>query len=66
MIDGTLSRVNFTTIMNDDSKEFKYGTYDDDYAAVLKPYITNLNLCKGEVKCDKALAFAKRMQQKCT
>jgi len=66
LIDGTLSRVNFTTIINDDSKEFKYGKYDDDYATVLKPYITNLKLCKGEVKCDKALAMAKRLQQKCT
>jgi len=66
LIDGTLSRVNFCTIINDDTKEFKYGEYDDNYAEVLKPYITNLNLCKGEIVCDKALAMAKRLQQKCT
>jgi len=66
LIDGTLSRVNFCTIISDDSKEFKYGNYDDSYAEELKPYITNLNLCKGEVNCPQALAMAKRLQQKCT
>lgn len=66
LIDGTLSRVNFCTIINDDSREFKYGDYDDQYAAELKPYITNLNLCKGEVNCPQALTMAKRLQQKCT
>lgn len=66
LIDGTLSRVNFCTIINDESKEFKYGDYDEQYAAELKPYITNLNLCKGEVSCPQALAMAKRLQQKCT
>lgn len=66
LIDGTLSRVNFCTIINDESKEFKYGDYDDQYAAELKPYITNLNLCKGEVSCPQALTMAKRLQQKCT
>jgi len=66
LIDGTLSRVNFCTIISDETKEFRYGTYDEKYAADLKPYITNLNLCKGEVVCDKALAMARRLQQKCT
>ncbi len=66
LIDGTLSRVNFCTIINDESKEFKYGDYDEQYAAELKPYITNLNLCKGEVTCPQALTMAKRLQQKCT
>ena len=66
LIDGTLSRVNFCTIINDESKEFKYGDYDEQYAAELKPYITNLNLCKGEVSCPQALTMAKRLQQKCT
>jgi len=66
LIDGTLSRVNFCTIISDDSKEFKYGTYDEQYAADLKPYISNLTLCKGEVNCPQALSMAKRLQQKCT
>jgi len=66
LIDGTLSRVNFCTIITDESKEFKYGEYDEQYAAELKPYITNLNLCKGEIVCPQALAMAKRLQQKCT
>ena len=65
LIDGTLSRVNFCTIFADDTKEFKYGKYDEQYAAELKPFITNLNLCKGEVVCEKALAMARRLQQKC-
>jgi len=66
LIDGTLSRVNFCTIINDDSKEFKYGEYDEKYAEELKPYITNLNLCKGEVNCPQALSMARRLQKKCT
>jgi len=65
LIDGTLSRVNFSTIISDETKEFKYGEYNDQYAAELKPFITNLSLCKGEVVCEKALAMARRLQQKC-
>lgn len=65
LIDGTLSRVNFCTIVNDETKEFVYGEYDSQFATELKPYITNLNLCKGEVSCPKALEMAKRLQKKC-
>lgn len=65
LIDGTLSRVNFCTIINDETKEFVYGDYDEQYAAELKPFIANLNLCRGEVSCTKALEMARRLQKRC-
>lgn len=66
LLDGTLSRVNFCTIVNDPTKPFVYHKYEDNYAATLKPFITNLNLCKGEVKCPQALAMAERLQKRCS
>ncbi|MCQ2344392.1 MAG: hypothetical protein MJ002_05655 [Paludibacteraceae bacterium] len=65
MIDGTLSRINFCTILRDNSQDFLYGTYDDDYANLLKPYITNLNLANGEIVCQQALDLAKSLQKRC-
>jgi len=66
LIDGTLSRINFCTIISDETKEFKYGNYDEQFSTELKPYITNLNLCKGEVTCKEALDMAERLQKECT
>jgi len=65
MVDGTLSRVNFCTIIPDKSKPFVYGKYDDNYADTLKPYITNLNLANGHIECKQALDLAQKMQEKC-
>ncbi len=65
LIDGTLSRVNFCTIINDETKDFVYGDYDEQFASELKPFIANLNLCKGEVSCNKALDMARRLQKHC-
>lgn len=65
MVDGTLSRINFCTIIPDKSKPFVYGRYDEQYAAVLKPYITNLNLAQGHVECPQALALARRLSEAC-
>jgi len=65
MVDGTLSRVNFCTIIPDKSKPFVYGRYDEKYAEVLKPYITNLNLANGHVECRQALELARRMSEAC-
>ena len=63
MVDGTLSRVNFCTIIPDKSKPFVYGKYDEKYAEVLKPYITNLNLATGNIECKQALELAKKMSE---
>jgi len=65
MVDGTLSRVNFCTIVPDKSKPFVYGHYDEEYAEVLKPYITNLNLANGHVECKQALELARRLSDSC-
>ena len=65
MVDGTLSRINFCTIIPDSSQPFVYGKYDDKYAETLKPYITNLNLANGNVECKQALDLARRMSDNC-
>ena len=65
MVDGTLSRVNFCTIIPDSSQPFVYGKYDDKYAETLKPYITNLNLANGNVECKQALDLARKMSENC-
>ena len=61
LVDGTLSRINVCTIIQDKSKPFVYGHYDEKYAEQLKPYITNLNLATGHVECKQALDLAQRM-----
>ena len=65
LVDGTLSRVNFCTILPDKSKPFVYGKYDDTYADTLKPYITNLNLATGLIECKPALDLARRLAEQC-
>lgn len=65
LLDGTLSRINFCTIIPDKSKPFVYGRYDEQFAQVLKPYITNLNLAQGHVECKQALDMARRMSEAC-
>ncbi len=65
MIDGTLSRINFCTIVPDKTKPFIYGKYDEKYAETLKPYITNLNLATGHVECRQALDLAGKLLEKC-
>lgn len=65
MVDGTLSRINFCTIIPDKSKPFVYGRYDEQYAEVLKPYIANLNLANGHIECRQALELARHMSEAC-
>ena len=65
MVDGTLSRVNFCTIIPDSSQPFVYGKYDDKFAETLKPYISNLNLANGSVECKQALDLARKMSENC-
>ena len=62
LTNGTLSRVNFCTIHPNISDEIPvYGTYDEDFAQELKPYIDRLNMATGLVECDKAEKLAKRL-----
>ena len=60
LTNGTLSRVNFCTIHPNVSNEMPvYGTYDEDFAAQLKPFIDRLNRTTGLVECDNAEKLAK-------
>ena len=60
LTNGTLSRINFCTISPNVNDEIPvYGTYDEDFAAQLKPYIDRLNVATGLVECDKAVDLAK-------
>ncbi len=62
LTNGTLSRINFCTISPNVNDEIPvYGTYDEDFAAQLKPYIDRLNVATGLVECDKAVNLAKRL-----
>ena len=65
LVDGTLSRINFCTIIKDKSIPFVYGKYDEKYAEKLKPYIANLNLATGHIECKQALALAQRLSNQC-
>lgn len=64
LVDGTLSRINLCTIIQDKSKPFVYGRYDEQYAEQLKPFITNLNLAQGSIECKPALELAQKMLDK--
>ena len=64
LTNGTLSRINFCTISPNVNDEIPvYGTYDEDFAAQLKPYIDRLNVATGLVECDKAVNLAKQLQK---
>lgn len=65
LVDGTLSRVNFCTIIPDKSKPFHYGQYDEQYAEELKPFINNLNLAQGNITCRPAQELARKLLEKC-
>ena len=64
LTNGTLSRLNFCTIEPSMTDEIPvYGTYDEDFAAQLKPYIDRLNMATGLVEGDKAVNLAKQLQK---
>ena len=62
--DGTLSRINFTTIMTERSADIPiHGIYNEAFDRELKPYIDRLNEAKGTVNCPQARKLIKRMLQ---
>lgn len=65
LVDGTLSRISFCTIIPDCTKPFKYGSYDADYAEVLRPYIEQLNGAQGLISCPEALDLAQSLEEEC-
>mgnify|MGYP003292737934 CR=1 FL=1 len=64
LTDGTLSRLNFCTIVQTKGSDIPvYGNYDEAFAAELKPYIDALNGACGEISCPEAEELARDLLQ---
>ena len=61
MLDGTLSRITFSTIYTDDDRMPLYGSYDEKFKADVQNFITHLNEAKGLIVCKKANTLAAKM-----
>lgn len=60
---GELTRLNLATVIGWDP-DYKFGVYDEQWKAELKPYLENLkNACGlGDIECKEALAVAKECE----
>ncbi|MBO7554027.1 MAG: hypothetical protein J6T82_08365 [Bacteroidaceae bacterium] len=66
LTDGTLSRLSFSTIRAERGADLpRIGTYDDDFAAELRPFIDYLNKAKGEVVSMEATKLAEHLMKEC-
>ena len=65
LTDGPLSRINMCTIPEREigAEMPVYGTYGEDFAEELKPYIERLNAARGMIECEEASELAKRLMQ---
>ena len=65
LTDGPISRINFCTIPEREIGEEMpvYGTYDEAYREVLKPYIENLCQASGLVECEEAFQLALKLKE---
>ena len=62
LADGTLSRINFCTIMAERGREIPViGDYNEEFAMQLRPYIDNLNAAHGIITCPEAEALARQL-----
>ena len=63
LTDGPISRINFSTIPERPigSEMPVYGTYGEDFAEELRPYIERLNEARGLVECKQASALAEQL-----
>ena len=61
MLDGTLSRITFSTIYTDDDRMPVYGSYDDLFQKQAQHYISQLNEAKGLITCKKAHQLIAKM-----
>jgi hypothetical protein len=61
MLDGTLSRISFSTIYTDDDRMPVYGNYDDHYQQQVQQFVAYLNDAKGLILCKKANKLAAEM-----
>ncbi|MBQ2208668.1 MAG: hypothetical protein II404_01730 [Prevotella sp.] len=65
MNDGPISRLTLATVPDQGlgAPIPKHGKYDDKYDAALKPFIDNLRLAHGEVKCQQAIRMTNRLKK---
>ena len=65
LTDGPLSRLNMCTIPEREigAEMPVYGTYGEDFAEELKPYIERLNAARGLIECPEASRLAKVLMQ---
>jgi hypothetical protein len=61
MLDGTLSRITFSTIWTDDDRMPVYGNYDERYKQQVQSFVKQLYDAKGLIVCKKANALAATM-----
>ena len=54
MLDGTLSRMTFSTICTDDDRMPVYGQYNEKFQQQVQEFIKLLNEAKGLIECKKA------------
>ena len=61
--DGTLSRLNLSTIIKPRLEDELpiFGIYDDKFAQDLKPYLDRLSSASGLIECPQALKLAKEL-----
>ena len=65
LTDGPLSRISMCTIPEREigAEMPIYGTYGDDFAEALRPYIEYLTAARGLVECEEANALARTLMQ---
>ena len=65
LTDGPLSRINMCTIPECEigAEMPVYGTYGEDFAEELKPYIDHLNAARGLIECKEASQLARVLMQ---
>ena len=67
LTDGPISRLNICTIPERaiGSEMPVYGTYGEDFAEELKPYIDQLNKARGLVECPEASDLSRKLVEEC-
>ena len=67
LTDGPISRLNICTIPERaiGSEMPVYGTYGEDFAEELKPYIDRLNKARGLIECPEASDLSRRLVEEC-
>ena len=67
LTDGPISRLNICTIPERaiGSEMPVYGTYGEDFAEELKPYIDRLNKARGLMECPEASDLSRKLVEEC-